>query len=286
MSTHAKKVTLRTLHQMKNQGTKIAMVTAYDYPSAKMAEAGGADLLLVGDSLGMVVLGYESTVPVTLEDMLHHTKAVVRGAHHSLVVSDLPFLTAHLGREDVLKAAGRLMQEGGAQAVKVEGCNNAVLDGIRACVDAGIPVMGHIGLTPQSVHQLGGYRIQGRDLESAKQLMDDAKRLEEAGVFSIVLECVPEEVTARITEALNVPTIGIGAGRFCDGQVLVYHDLLQYGSEMSPSFVKTYAKTGEEVIRGIATYVREVREGAFPDKKHTFQLHPSVMDTLYGGRSS
>ena len=250
MSAHGKSVTLRTLSRMKAENTKIAMITAYDYPSAKLAEAGGADLLLVGDSLGMVVLGYDSTVPVTLEDMVHHTKAVTRGSQRALVVSDLPFLTAHLTPEKVLKAAGRLMQEGGARAVKVEGCD-AVLPGIRACVAAGIPVMGHIGLTPQAVHQLGGYRIQGRDAESARQLLEEARRLEEAGVFALVLECVPDEVASRITRSLSIPTIGIGAGRNCDGQVLVYHDVLQYGSEIQPSFVKSYGQVGEMAVKGI-----------------------------------
>ncbi|PTX59936.1 ketopantoate hydroxymethyltransferase [Melghirimyces profundicolus] len=283
MSAQGNQVTLRTLDQMKQEQTKIAMVTAYDYPSAKLAEAGGADLLLVGDSLGMVVLGYDSTVRVTLDEMLHHTKAVVRGATRPLVVTDLPFLTAHLSREEALKAAGRLLQEGGAQAVKVEGCNG-VLENIRACVEAGIPVMGHIGLTPQSVHQLGGYRIQGKDADSARRLMEEAKRLEEAGIFALVLECVPEEVAERITGGLTIPTIGIGAGRACDGQVLVYHDLLQYGSDLKPRFVKAYARTGEEAVRGISRYVQEVREGMFPGEEHTFHLHASVVDRLYGGK--
>lgn len=281
MSAQGKSVTLRTLSRMKAENSKIAMVTAYDYPSAKLAEAGGADLLLVGDSLGMVVLGYDSTVPVTLEDMVHHTKAVTRGSQRALVVADLPFLTAHLDREEVLKAAGRLMQEGGARAVKVEGCD-AVLPGIRACVAAGIPVMGHIGLTPQAVHQLGGYRIQGKDAETARQLLEEARRLEEAGVFALVLECVPDEVASRITDSLSIPTIGIGAGGNCDGQVLVYHDLLQYGSEIQPSFVKPYAQIGEMAVQGIRTYVKEVREGSFPGEEHTFRA-PAVMDHLYGG---
>ncbi|MFD1426110.1 3-methyl-2-oxobutanoate hydroxymethyltransferase [Kroppenstedtia sanguinis] len=284
MSAQGKSVTLRTLSRMKAENSKIAMITAYDYPSAKLAEAGGADLLLVGDSLGMVVLGYDSTVPVTMDDMIHHTRAVTRGSQRALVVADLPFLTAHLDREEVLKAAGRLMQEGGARAVKVEG-GEAVLPGIRACTAAGIPVMGHIGLTPQSVHQLGGYRIQGKDAETAQRLLEEARQLEKAGAFALVLECVPDEVAAWITRSLSIPTIGIGAGVNCDGQVLVYHDLLQYGSEIQPSFVKTYAQLGEIAVQGIRNYVQEVREGSFPGEKHTFRA-PAVVDYLTGERKN
>lgn len=279
MSLQKTRVTLRTLDRMKKEGTKIAMVTAYDYPSAKLADAGGADLLLVGDSLGMVVLGYESTVPVTLSDMLHHTQAVVRGANRPLVVTDLPFLTAHLSRDEVLKAAGRIIQEGGAGAIKVEGCEE-VLAGIRACVGAGIPVMGHIGLTPQAVHQLG-YRVQGKDLASAQKLVEEAERLTDAGVFALVLECVPEEVAAQIQQRLPIPVIGIGAGRHCDGQVLVYHDLLQYASEIRPSFVKTYAKIGDEVEQGIRQYVQEVRQGTFPGTDHIYSLPSAVKERLF-----
>ncbi|MFC4078055.1 3-methyl-2-oxobutanoate hydroxymethyltransferase [Salinithrix halophila] len=276
-----KTVTLRTLRRMKKEGERIAMVTAYDYPSARLAEEAGTDIILVGDSLGMVVLGYDSTVPVTLEEMLHHTKAVTRGARRPLVVTDLPFLTAHLSKDDVLRAAGRLMQEGGARAVKIEG-GEEVLSAVRSCVAAGIPVMAHIGLTPQSVHQLGGYLIQGRELESARRLIHEAKQLEEAGAFAVVLECVPEELAESIAQTVSIPVIGIGAGRGCDGQVLVYHDLLQYGAGSSPSFVKVFSQTGQSALSGLQSYVEEVRSGAFPSEEHVFPLKSGVLERLYG----
>ncbi|MBO2531542.1 ketopantoate hydroxymethyltransferase [Planifilum fulgidum] len=276
------KVTTRTLSRMKQKGEPIAMLTAYDYPSAKLAEAAGVDVILVGDSLGMVVLGYDSTVPVTLDDMTHHTKAVVRGAERAMVVADLPFLTAHLGKEEVLRAAGRLMQEGGAQGVKMEG-GEAIVDAVRACTAAGIPVMGHLGLTPQSVHQLGGYRIQGKDAEMARRILREARMLEEAGIFALVLECVPEELAREITGAVSVPTIGIGAGRHCDGQVLVYHDVLQMASDIRPSFVKTYAEVGKQIVDALRRYVEDVRERRFPEEEHVFHS-PEVQAALYGGR--
>lgn len=276
------KVTTRSLFQMKKKGKPIAMLTAYDYPSAKLAEAAGVDVILVGDSLGMVVLGYNSTVPVTLKDMTHHTKAVVRGSKRAMVVADLPFLTAHLGKEEVLRAAGRLMQEGGAQGVKMEG-GEAIADAVRACTAAGIPVMGHLGLTPQSVHQLGGYRIQGKDIEVARRILREARILEEAGIFALVLECVPEELAREITNAIRVPTIGIGAGRHCDGQVLVYHDVLQMASDLQPSFVKAYADVGNQIIHALRHYVEDVRERRFPEEQHVFHS-PEVKETLYGGK--
>jgi 3-methyl-2-oxobutanoate hydroxymethyltransferase len=278
-----KRVTVTTLRRMKEQKEPIAMITAYDAPSAVVAEAGGADVILVGDSLGMVVLGYDSTVPVTLADMIHHTKAVARRNRRALLVTDLPFLTAHLQKDDVLKAAARLMQEGGAQAVKVEGAH-AVLPSIQACIAAGIPVMGHIGLTPQSVHQLGGYRIQGKDRETAQRLLEEAQVLEAAGVFALVLECVPEELAQRISQRLTIPTIGIGAGRGCDGQVLVFHDLVGYGSGgRVPSFVKQYASIGENAQEGVQRYVEEVKSGRFPTEEHVFRMDPAVVEGLYGG---
>ncbi|SDW60259.1 ketopantoate hydroxymethyltransferase [Marininema mesophilum] len=278
-----KKVTLHTLRRMKSESEAITMVTAYDYPSAKLAEEAGVEIILVGDSLGMVVLGYDSTVPVTLDDMLHHTKAVTRGAKKALVVTDLPFLTAHLSKDEVLRAAGRLMQEGGTSAVKMEG-GEEIISSVKACVDAGIPVMGHLGLTPQSVNQLGGYRIQGRDLGAARKIYEDAKRLEEAGAFALVLECVPEELAKTITESIGIPVIGIGAGRACDGQVLVYHDLLQYGSDINPSFVKTYAAVGNASLHGIKSYVEEVKGGIFPSEEHVFHMKDDVLQQLYGGQ--
>lgn len=275
------KVTTRTLSQMKKKGEPIAMLTAYDYPSAKLADAAGVDVILVGDSLGMVVLGYDSTVPVTLDDMTHHTKAVVRGAKRAMVVTDLPFLTAHLGKEEVLRAAGRLMQEGGAQGVKMEG-GEAIIDAVRACTAAGIPVMGHLGLTPQSVHLLGGYRVQGKDAEVARRILREARMLEEAGIFALVLECVPEELAQEITKEISVPTIGIGAGRHCDGQVLVYHDVLRMASDLQPSFVKAYADVGNQIVGAIRHYVEDVREGRFPEEQHVFHF-PEVQKALAGG---
>jgi len=278
-----KKITTRMLRDMKAKGQKIAMITAYDYPSAKLADQAGVDVILVGDSLGMVVLGYDSTIPVTIDDMVHHTKAVTRGTKHAFVVSDLPFLTCHLGTEHALRAAGRLMQEAGAKAVKIEG-GEEILEVVRACVAAGIPVMGHLGLTPQSVHQLGGYRVQGRDAETAQRLIRDARLLEEAGAFALVLECVPEELAREITEAINIPTIGIGAGRYCDGQVLVFHDVLQIASEVNPSFVQAFAEAGAVMQEGIRRYVQAVRETRFPQEEHVFHLSNEAMATLYGGK--
>ncbi|QKG84371.1 3-methyl-2-oxobutanoate hydroxymethyltransferase [Kroppenstedtia pulmonis] len=283
MSATGEKVTVRTLQKMKEEERPIAMITAYDYPSGKLADQAGADILLVGDSLGMVVLGYDSTIAVTLEDMIHHTKAVVRGAQRSLIVTDLPFLTAHLSREEVLKAAGKLVQEGGAHAVKIEG-GEEILSGAKACIQAGIPVMGHLGLTPQSVHQLGGYRVQGRDKETAAKLLRDAQLLEECGAFALVLECVPTELSDEISKSVSIPTIGIGAGGSCDGQVLVYHDILQYGSNLQPSFVKKYAFVGDQILEGIQHYVREVRQRVFPEKKHGFHLSSQQVKDLYGGK--
>ncbi|MBN2909624.1 3-methyl-2-oxobutanoate hydroxymethyltransferase [Polycladomyces sp. WAk] len=278
-----KKITTRMLRDMKAKGQKIAMITAYDYPSAKLADQAGVDVILVGDSLGMVVLGYDSTIPVTIDDMVHHTKAVTRGTKHAFVVSDLPFLTCHLGTEHALRAAGRLMQEAGAKAVKIEG-GEEILEVVRACVAAGIPVMGHLGLTPQSVHQLGGYRVQGRDAETAQRLIRDARLLEEAGAFALVLECVPEELAREITEAITIPTIGIGAGRYCDGQVLVFHDVLQIASEVNPSFVQAFAEAGAVMQEGIRRYVQAVRETRFPQEEHVFHLSNEAMATLYGGK--
>lgn len=267
------------LKKMKRDGTPIAMVTAYDYPSAKLAEEAGADMLLVGDSLGMVVLGYDSTLPVTMDDMVHHTKAVSRAAKSSFVLADLPFASYHGSADKIVGNAARLIQEGRAQAVKMEG-GAEICEAVKLCVSAGIPVSGHIGLTPQAVNNLGGYRVQGRRPEEAQKLIDDAKALEQAGVFCIVLEMVPEELAAWITSELSVPTIGIGAGRGCDGQVLVYHDLLQYASPISPRFVKTYADIGEQVKAGLTAYVSEVKNRQFPAKEHVFQMDGTILEQL------
>ncbi|MBA4534818.1 MULTISPECIES: 3-methyl-2-oxobutanoate hydroxymethyltransferase [Brevibacillus] len=276
-----KPITTSKLRQMKQNKEPITMLTAYDYPSAKLAEEAGIDILLVGDSLGMVVLGYESTVSVTMDDMVHHTKAVTRAAKTAFVVADMPFLTCHGSVEEAIHHAGRLIQEGNAKAVKMEG-GEEILPIVKRCTKAGIPVMGHLGLTPQSVHQLGGYKVQGKDLESAKQLIMDAKALEEAGAFGIVLECVPAEVTAKVAEAVEIPVIGIGAGVQCDGQVLVFHDVLSYASNLTPKFVKSYAQIGDMIQSAISQYVIEVRSRQFPEQRHSFAASEETIQQLYG----
>lgn len=266
---------------MKQEQTPIAMITAYDYPSARLAEEAGVDIILVGDSLGNVVLGYESTIPVTIEDMIYHTRAVARATEHSLIVADMPFMTYHGSQDATLKQVARLMQEGYAHAVKMEG-GVEIVSSVEAAVRAGAPVMGHLGLTPQSVYQLGGYRVQGRDLEQAQKLLEDAKALEQAGVFAIVLELVTEELATYITQQLSIPTIGIGAGRGCDGQVLVFHDVVKYASPYrDKKFVKTYVDIGEQIRSGIATYVSEVKTRSFPDESHTFTVNEDVIAQLY-----
>ncbi len=277
-----KEVSTASLRAMKERGEPIAVITAYDFPSAKLAEEAGADVLLVGDSLGMVVLGYDSTIPVTLEDMLHHTKAVTRAARRCFVVTDMPFATYHGSVDVTLNHAARLMREGLAKAVKMEG-GREIVDSVAVCVKAGIPVMGHIGLTPQAVYQLGGYKIQGRLPEQARKLLDDALALEAAGVFAIVLELVPEPLAKLISEKLTVPTIGIGAGRYCDGQVLVYHDLLQYGSPLAPKFAKSYAAVGAVIKLAVSQYVEEVKTRRFPEETHSFSMDETVIEKLYGG---
>lgn len=270
------------LKKMKEQSEPIAMITAYDYPSAKLACEAGADIILVGDSLGMVVLGYDSTIPVTLEDMIHHTKAVTRAAaSNCFTVADMPFATYHGSLDKSLRNAAELMQTGGAAAVKLEG-GQEMADTVSKFVQAGIPVMGHIGLTPQAVNTLGGFKVQGRTPEKAKKLMEDAKALENAGAFAIVLEMVPEELAAVISSELSIPTIGIGAGRGCDGQVLVYHDLLQYASPITPRFVKAYANIGELIRKGIKQYVSEVKHKQFPEEHHVFHMDANVLKPIVG----
>ncbi len=267
------------MRKMKKEGQPIAMVTAYDYPSAKLAEEAGADIIFVGDSLGMVVLGYESTIPVTMDDMIHHTKAVMRAVKNSFVLTDMPFMSYHGSIDFTLRNAARLMQEGMAKAVKMEG-GAEICDAVSACVSAGIPVMGHIGLTPQAINQLGGYKVQGKSAEQAMKLIEDAKALEQAGAFAIVLEMVPEPLAEWITQQITIPTIGIGAGRGCDGQVLVYHDLLQYASPVNARFVKPYANVQDVVRDAIGQYVREVKERVFPEEAHVFPMDASVMDEV------
>lgn len=268
--------------QMKKNGEKIAMVTAYDYPSAKLAEQAGVDLVLVGDSLGMVVLGYESTVPVTMADMIHHTKAVRRGAPDTFTVADLPFMTYHQSKAETLKAAASLMQEGGAHAVKLEGAGH-VIDMIRALTAAGVPVMAHLGLTPQTVGVLGGYKVQGKTAEAARQLIEEAKECQAAGAFALVLECIPKQLSEEISKELAIPTIGIGAGAGSDGQVLVFHDLIQYGVERTPKFVKHYCDVNTHMITALGSYVDEVKSGRFPEDRHTFTMKEEELAGLYGG---
>lgn len=277
-----KRLTITSLKKMKQDKNPISMLTAYDYPSAVLAEEAGLDVILVGDSLGNVVLGYDTTIPVTLEDMIYHTRAVARGAKNTFIVTDMPFMTYGIGRETTLRNAARLMQEGGAQALKLEG-GTEIAEEVEAIVKAGIPVMGHIGLTPQSVHQLGGFKVQGRLDKEAEKLMQDAKALEAAGAFAIVLELVTEPLAEAISKELSIPTIGIGAGRGCDGQVLVYHDILQYSSPyIEKKMVKTYADIGSTIRSAISSYVNEVKAGAFPSEEHTFGSKPAAINQLYG----
>jgi 3-methyl-2-oxobutanoate hydroxymethyltransferase len=277
-----KRLTITNLKKMKQDKNPISMLTAYDYPSAVLAEEAGLDVILVGDSLGNVVLGYDTTIPVTLDDMIYHTRAVARGAKNTFIVADMPFMTYGIGRESTLRNAARLMQEGGAQALKLEGGTDIASE-VAALVKAGIPVMGHIGLTPQSVHQLGGYKVQGKLDKEAEKLMEDAKALEAAGAFAVVLELVTEPLAEAISKELSIPTIGIGAGRGCDGQVLVYHDILQYSSPyIEKKMVKTYADIGSSIRNAISSYVNEVKSGAFPAEEHTFGAKPAMINNLYG----
>lgn len=270
------------IKKMKQEGNPITMITAYDYPSAKLAEEADIDIILVGDSLGNVVLGYDSTIPVTLDDMVYHSRSVARGAEHTFIVTDLPFMTYHGSIDETLRNVRRLMQEGHAHAVKMEG-GAEIATTVQTIVQAGVPVLGHIGLTPQSVNQIGGYRIQGKDEQDARRLIKDAKALEQAGAFAIVLELVAEEVAAAISAEISIPTIGIGAGRGCDGQVLVYHDVLKYTSEYREKrFVKTYANIGDQIRSGISEYVKEVKTRVFPGEDHVFAAEEGKADQLYG----
>ena len=270
--------------KMKKANEKIAMITAYDYPSAKLAEEAGIDIILVGDSLGMVVLGYDSTVPVTLDDMIHHTKAVKRGAPNTFVVADMPFTTYHLSKDETLKNAARLIQEGGANAVKLEGAYE-VAERISDLTKAGIPVVAHLGLTPQSVGVLGGYKVQGKTVAAAQKLIADAKLVEEKGAFMLVLECIPKQLTKLIQEQLTIPVIGIGAGVDADGQVLVYHDLIGYGIDRYPKFVKPYVQIQKDIVTGISHYIDDVKNNKFPTDEHSFTMNEDELLELYGGKN-
>lgn len=278
------KKTIPQFMAMKQSGEKITMLTAYDYTSALLVEQAGMDMILVGDSLGMVVLGYEDTVPVTMEEMLHHTKAVRRGARKSFVISDMPFMSYNVSVADSINNAGRFLKEAYADAVKLEG-GEIMADTIAALVRSGIPVMGHIGLTPQTANQLGGFKVQGRDRAAAERLLRDAKALEAAGVFSIVLEAIPQQLAAYISQEISVPTIGIGAGVNCDGQVLVFHDLLGLFQRFVPKFVKHYANLAPIIIEACQSYREEVKQSAFPEAKHSFTIDTEQLAHLYGGNT-
>jgi 3-methyl-2-oxobutanoate hydroxymethyltransferase len=274
------KHTVLTLQKQKEEGNKIAMVTAYDYTMAKLIDQSGIETILVGDSLGNVMLGYGDTIRVTMEDMIHHTRAVTRGVEEAFVISDLPFLSYHVSVEEAVRNAGRLLKEGCANAVKLEG-GVKVCPQIRAIVDAQIPVCAHIGLTPQSVNAFGGFKVQGKTEEAARQLIEDAKAVQEAGAFMVVLECVPAKLAAKISEMLTIPTIGIGAGAGCDGQVLVYQDMLNMYGDFKPKFVKHFANVGEIMKEAFADYAKEVKEGTFPAEEHTFKISDDILERLY-----
>ena len=266
-----KRVTIPQLTEWKKNQRKIIALTAYDYTFARLLDESGIDVILVGDSAGMVAMGYENTLPVTMDEMIHHTRGVRRGVQQALLVGDMPFMSYHTSAEDTIRNAGRFIQEGGAEAVKMEG-GSRVFDKISAVVQAGISVMGHVGLTPQSVHQFGGYRVQGKNYLDARQIKKDALDLQKAGVFSLVLEGIPMELAAEITAELEIPTIGIGAGPHCDGQILVTQDMLGMNLDFAPKFVKKYAELGTAVRSAVQDYVDEVQSGAFPDEAHSYHL--------------
>ena len=273
------RVTITEIKEMKQRKEKIPMLTAYDYVTAKMVDEAGVPLILVGDSLGMVMLGYESTIPVTMEEMMHHTKAVLRGAKKALIIGDMPFMTYHVTVSDALYNAARFIQEGGAQAVKLEG-GEVVAEKIRRLVDCGIPVMGHIGLTPQSIHQLGGFKVRGKAVEEAKKFLNDARVLEEAGAFAIVLECTPAPLSRLITERLTIPTIGIGAGPDCDGQVQVISDILGLYTDFVPKHTKQYARLAGEIKTAVSSYISEVKSRSFPTAKQSYTVDEDVIKQL------
>lgn len=274
---------LPDFQQAKRQGDKLVMVTAYDYPTARLAEDAGVDIVLVGDSLGMVVLGYDSTVAVTMDDMVHHTRAARRGARDTFLITDMPFLSYQISPAQALENAARLLREGGCEAVKVEG-GAEIAEQVRALVRAGIPVCGHVGLTPQSATALGGYKVQARTAEAAAKLLDDALALEAAGAFMIVLECIPVQVARLVTDKVGMPTIGIGAGNACDGQVLVWHDALGLFERFVPKFVKQFETLAVKSRDGLRDYAAQVRSGAFPGPEHSFSMKEEEVQRIYGGR--
>ena len=270
------KQTVTTIQKMKDTHQKISMLTAYDYTTAKLIDEAGVHMILVGDSLGMTMLGYENTLEVTMEDMIHHGRAVTRGAKETMVVVDMPFMSYQTSVYDAVVNAGRLVKEGGAQAVKLEG-GAKVCPHIKAITEASIPVMAHLGLTPQSVNEFGGFKVQGKSFDAARTLIEDAKKVEAAGAFAIVLECVPDKLAKMITEAVSIPTIGIGAGPDCDGQVLVYQDMLGMYGDMQPKFAKRFVNAGEIMKQAFAQYCKEVAEGVFPAKEHCFHIDEEIL---------
>jgi 3-methyl-2-oxobutanoate hydroxymethyltransferase len=277
-----RKVTTHTFRQKKERGESITMLTAYDYPTALAIDQAGIDSILVGDSLAMVVLGYENTLPVTMDEMLHHARAVSRGANSALLIGDMPFMSYQVSIEEAVRNAGRFLQEAGMDAVKLEGGRERA-DAIRAIVGAGIPVMGHLGLTPQSVHQLGGFRAQGKTASAAKHLLEDARILEEAGCFSLVLEAVPARLAETISKQISIPTIGIGAGAGCDGQVLVTHDLLGLFDRFTPKFVKQYANFHADMKKAFAEYIDDVETKRFPSKEHVVEMTDEEWEVFQDG---
>ncbi len=277
--TERRKVTLLDLQAMKEQGRKITMLSIPDYPMALLADRAGLDTILVGDSLAMTVLGYKTTVPVTLEEMLHHTKAVTRATEYAFVVGDMPFMSNNTSERDAIINAGRFMQEGGTDSVKVEGGADAAHI-VRAIVRAGMPVMGHVGLTPQHVSLLGGYKAQGRDVKTARRVIDDALAIEEAGAFAIILECVPGQISKIVTERLGIPTISYGAGVYCDGQGLVAHDILGMFDRFTPKFVKKYTDVGEQMLGAFEAYVADVVGAEFPTDQHSFHIKKKDLETV------
>jgi 3-methyl-2-oxobutanoate hydroxymethyltransferase len=274
-----KKITPVDIQTMKKEGKKITMLTAYDYPMALLEDRAGIDIILVGDSVGMTVLGYQNTLPVTMDEMIHHTKAVTRGAKYALIIGDMPFMSYNTSEKDAILNAGRFMKEAGADAVKLEG-GVAVKDITKTLVKAGIPVMGHIGLTPQTISMLGGFKVQGKDAEAAQKLIDDALLLEDAGSFSVVLEAIPAPIAKRITERLTIPTIGIGAGVHCDGQVLVVHDMLGLFDRFTPKFAKRYVNLSEPMLKAFESYREEVSKGIFPTDQHSFHIDEKELSKI------
>ncbi len=279
----SKRFSVSSFKQAKADGRPITMLTAYDYTTARLLDAAGIDCLLVGDSLGMTMLGYQDTLRVTMDEMIHHTKAVARAAERAMVIGDMPFMSYHVSVEEAVRNAGRFIQQGRAQAIKLEG-GRQVIDKVKAICRAQIPVLGHLGLTPQSVNVMGGFKVQGKDIEAARQIMDDALLLQDAGVFGIILECVPAALAAKITAMVEIPTIGIGAGSDCDGQVLVIQDLLGLFKQLRPKFVKTYADLGSAVEKAVKDYIQEVQARAFPAQEHTFAMAPEVMQKLISSK--